>query len=633
MPDAIWAPDEAAWHRAADLVEWSSPFRSVWEPRDGRGTWFPGGRLNASVTCVDRHAAVDPDRVAISWEGEPGDRRVITYGELLGEVSTLARGLRSIGVKPGDVVALHLGLVPEAAVAMLACARIGAVHAVLPAPLPAEALADRLESLGASVLFTQDGAWRHGTVLPLKVRADEALTAVAGIEHTIVVRRTGMDVAWYEGDRWYHDLVAADRTRGRRSRVRAAAPAPDPAAGPDLPRATGRAGGEPVDLPSDHPSFLISQAHRRGRPVVVTHGLANSLVTAAALHEWGVGEGQRLWSAGDVSWLAVQAHGIYGPLARGVTTVLYEGTLDVPTHARAWEIMSRHEVTTMMTTPSVLRTMRGWAPALAATSRVESLRRVVLYAEPSEPDLRQWAAAHLSHRRVVVADGWGQVELGGIVHLSQPLDPDLLPSVDPTIVDPSGGPVADGEAGELVLTKGWAGAMLPGTGDVAAATDHHWTNRPGLYTTGDRVRRTAEGGLEFLGRTDEVVSLSGQLVSISEVRQTLLDHPFVERADVIERRDSQGGRYLAAAVVLERSTASDQDLPAVARDLNETVRDTLGGVARPRMVIFVDRFGDELRGDERRRALAALPLGDTPAPKRVTWQQVLAAADLGTTAT
>ena len=620
MPEAaqVWAPDDSTWRRAAELVEWARPFDAVWEPRNGRAHWFPGGRLNASVTCVDRHAAADPDRIAISWEGEPGDRRTITYGELLAQVSTLARALRSIGVGPGDGVALHLGLVPEAVVAMLACARIGAVHAVLPTPLPAEALADRLESLGAKVLFTQDGAWRHGTILPLKVRADEALAAVADIEHTIVVRRTGIDVAWYEGDRWYHDLVAADRSSTRRGKGGAAG------------RGAARPGGEPVDLPSDHPLLRVNQAHRRGRPVVVTLGTAGALVTAAAMHEWGVGDGERLWSAGDASWLAVQVHGIYGPLSRGVTTVLYEGTLDVPTHARAWEIMHRHAVTTMMTTPSVLRTMRGWAPALSHPTPVETLRRVVLYAEPSEPALRAWAATDLGHHSVVAADGWGQVELGGIAHLSSPLAPDLLPSVGPVIVDDAGQPVPDGEAGELVLTQGWAGAMLPGTGDSAAATDHHWATRPGVYTTGDRARRTADGGLEFLGRTDEVVSLSGQLVSISEVRDTLLGHPFVERADVIERRDAQGGRYLAAAVVLDAATA-DHDFAALARDLNESVRDNLGGVARPRMLIFVDRFGDELRGDERRRALAGLPLGDTPEPKQVTWTQVLAAVNLGAT--
>lgn len=610
----MWLPDEDAWRRAAHLVEWSRPFDAVVDPAGDRVRWFPGGMLNASTTCVDRHAALDPDRVAVSWEGEPGDRRTVTYAELLAEVSTLARALRALGVVPGDVVALHLGLLPETVVAMLACARIGAVHAVLPTPLPAEALADRLEGLAAKVLFTQDGAWRHGTVMPLKVRADEALTAVAGIEHTIVVRRTGIDVAWYEGDRWYHDLVAADRGGSRRD-------------GHDGGRPRARAGGEPVDLPSDHPLLLISQAHRGGRPVVVTHAHAGLLVSAAAVHEWGIAEGGRIWNAGDVSWLAVQAHGVYAPLARGESTVLYEGTLDVPTHARAWEIMRRHEVTTMLTTPSVLRTMRGWTPALADATAPGMLRRVVLYAEPSEPALRGWAAEDLGHHQVAVADGWGQVELGGIVQVSAPVEPGLLPSTGPVIVDEEGHEVPEGESGELVLTRGWAGVMLPGIGDVAAATDHHWQARPGVYTTGDRARRTADGDLEFLGRTDEVVSLSGQLVSLGEVRDILLGHPFIQRADVVERRDSQGGRYLAAAVVLDPSLASGVDVDAVARDLSETVRDSLGGVARPRMVIVVDRFGDELRGDERRRALAVLPLGDTPEPRRVTWAQVMAAAE------
>ncbi len=605
MPEATWQPDEQAWRRASGLVDWSSPPDRVWEPGGIRGRWFPGGALNVSTNCVDRHAATHPDGVAIRWEGELGDRRDITYADLLGEVSTLARALRSLGVKAGDVVALHLGWVPEVVVAMLACARVGAVHAVLPTPLPAEALADRLEGLRAKILFTQDGAWRRGTVLPLKVRADEALTAVAGIEHTIVVRRTGIDVAWYEGDRWYHDLVAGGR--GGRGGSR-------------------REGGEAVDLPSDHPLLLMNLANRGGRPVVVTHAAANLLVSASAVQEWGVGDGEVIWCAGDVSWLGVLAHGVVGPLSRGVSAVMYEGTLDVPTHARAWEIMRRHGVTTLLTTPSVLRTMRGWAPALGAKARApETLRRVVTFGESAEPALREWAANELGDGRVTVADGWGQVELGGIVHLDRPLDPDALPDVGLEIVDGSGDPVADGEAGELVLTRAWAGEMLPATGAVAAATDGHWTTLPGLYTTGDRVRRAADGTVEYLGRTDEVVSLSGQLVSISEVRDLLLDHPFVQRADVIERRDQQGGRYLAAVVVLD-PVAPRGDLTAVARDLNETVRDNLGGLARPRMVIFVDRFGDELRGDERRRALASLPIGDTPEPKTVTWAQVLAAA-------
>lgn len=300
-------------------------------------------------------------------------------------------------------------------------------------------------------------------------------------------------------------------------------------------------------------------------------------------------------------------------------------SLDVPTHARAWEIMRRHDVTTLLTTPSVLRTMRGWAPALADTTAPESLLRVVTYAEPSEPSLREWAASELGAHPITVADGWGQVELCGVVHVSSPVGPDLLPSVGMAIVDEDGGRVADGQPGELVLTRAWAGAMLPATGAAAAVTDHHWTARPGLYTTGDRARLTPEGHFEFLGRTDEVVSLSGQLVSVREVQDALLEHPFIQQADVVERRAPQGGRYLLAAVVLDPEVSTADPL-AVARDLNESVRESLGGVARPRMIVFVDRFGDELRGDERRRAIAGLPLGDTPEPKHVTWSQIVAAA-------
>ncbi|MEO7131015.1 MAG: AMP-binding protein [Dermatophilaceae bacterium] len=602
MPETAWVPDGSAWERAAGLVDWDRPFETLWRPDGIRSEWFVGGLLNASTNCVDRHAAVDPDRIAIRWEGEPGDERLITYAELLEEVSTLARALRGLGVGPADVVALHLGGVPEIIVAMLACARIGAVHAILPTPLPGEALADRLEGLAAKVLFTQDGAWRHGTVLPLKARADEALTAVAGIEHTIVVRRTGIDVAWFEGDRWYHDLVAGGRS------------------------GSARAGGEAVPLPSDHPLLRMNLANRGGRPVIVTHGAAGLIIAAATIHEWGVADGDTFWCAGDVSWQGVATHGIYGPLARGATTVLYEGTLDVPTHARAWEIMRRHGVTTLLTTPSVLRTMRGWAAALPDTDAPATLRRIVTFGESAESPLREWAGTGLG-RPLTVADGWGQIELGGIVHVDHPIEPDLLPSTGLAVVDAEGGEVPTGHDGELVLTRAWAGEMLPATGAVAAATDAHWTTRPGWYVTGDRVRRDAAGRLEFLGRTDEVVSLHGQLVSISEVKQALLDHPFVRQADVIERRDAHGARYLAAAIVLDHEQTPAQDLTVIAADLHGSVRDSLGGLARPRMLVFVDHFGDELRGDERRRALAVLPLSDTPEPKRVAWTQILAAAE------
>ena len=599
MPESRgpWLPDLERWRPVVDLLEWERRPTAVYEPGGLRGTWLPGGRLNAATTCVDRHAAVDGSSPAISWEGEPGDVRQLTYAELSVEVSSLAAALEGLGVGPGDVVALHLGLLPETVIAMLACARIGAVHAMVPIPLPTEALADRLAGLSPKVLFTQDGAWRRGAVLPLKVRADEAVSAASGVEHTIVVRRTGIDIAWYEGDCWYHDLLARGATSGS---------------------------DEAPARPTEHPLLLVNLAHRRGRPVVVTHGTGPLLLAAAALHDGGLGDGDRTWCAGDPSWLAVQTHGIYGPLSQGGTIVLYEGTLDVPTHARAWEIIGRHEVTTLLTTPSVLRMMQAWSVSLQPLPPTPTLRRVVTFGEPGGPALQEWVSQSLGEGGLAAADGWGQVELCGIVHVHDGLDGAAVPDAGLRVVDAEGRPVADGDPGELVLTRAWP-SMVAESGTAPAATDVHWTTFPGWYWTGDRVRVGDAGHLEFLGRTDEVLSLSGQLVSITEVTEQLLDHPFVHRADVVERRDQQGGRYLAAAVVLddERRTA---DVESLAHEVLESVRETLGGVARPRMLVVLDRFGDEIGREERRRVLASLPFADTPEPKHVTWDQVLAAS-------
>lgn len=595
------APDLAAWAQVSGRLPWQPPPDPLWSPGPRQGRWFQGGRLDVATVCAGVWARHTPTQVAVEWEGEPGDRRSITYAALADEVGALARGLRGLGLAPGDVVALHLGLLPETVVAMLACARVGAVHAVVPTPLPPDALADRLAALGARVLLTQDGAWRRGTVLPLKARADEALAATTGVEHTVVVRRTGIDVAWFEGDRWYHDLVATARPGQARD---------DDAA---------------VARPAEHPVLLVSQAYRRGRPVTVSLGAAALVCSALALHDGGIADGSVTWCVGDVSWLGTQAHGIYGPLAAGATAVLYEGTLDVPTHARAWEILRRYAVSTLLTTPSVLRSMRTWSVERDATTRAPSLRRVVAFGEPMDEELRSWAATGLAGAVVSVADGWGQVELGGIVHLDRPVDPHRMPDIGAVLLDADGSAVPEGQVGELALTRSWAGAMLGVVGSPEPAPDGHWSGPPGVYLSGDRARRRADGSLEFLGRTDEVVSVSGMLVSLGEVRAVLLEHPYVAAADVIERRDPRRGRILAAAVVLGPEAAG-VDPASVVRDLGRSVHETLGGLARPRLVVVVDRFGDELRGDERRRALALLPVGDPTQPARATWEQVLAAA-------
>lgn len=614
MPEpTLSTPPAPEWAQMADLITWDTPYTRLWEPGERSGRWFTGGRLNLAVNCLDRHLHERGERVAVHWEGEPGDRRTMTYAELHDQVCALARALRGMGVTAGDRVGLHLGWLPETVVAMLACARIGAVHTVLPAPLPVEPLADRLDLLDLKVLFTQDGAWRHGTVLPLKARADEALLAGGSVQHTIVVRRTGMDVAWFEGDRWYHDLVAATRPGQVND-------SPD-----DLSAA--------VPLAPDHPVATVPLANKGGQPVSVVHGTATMLAGALAVHR-ELRTGGVFWCAGDISWAVTQIHGIYGPLAHGDATVMFEGTLDVPSYTRAWDIIQRYDVEHMLTSPSVVRTVRGWARELPEVSALPSLLRVTTAGEPVEDELAQWLAEAFAVRHLQVSDAWGQLELGGIVRVTGSAPEGAagaaaatMPDCGLDIVDPDGNSVPDGETGEAVLRLPWAGTLVGVEGTQAAVVDTHWTRHPGSYSTGDLAVRDPSGSVIFLGRTDDVVSVSGQLVSLREVREVLAEHPFVSGAEVTWRKDPEIGRSIVAAVALSPQVGAQPDLDAVAVELMDAVREVMGGLARPRALLVVDRFGDELGRTERARAIATLATPDRAgSPRQVTWAQILAAA-------
>ncbi|MDS1270826.1 AMP-binding protein [Lipingzhangella sp. LS1_29] len=591
------------WTRAAEELVWDTPWSRLYTPEEPYGRWFTGGRLNIATNCVDRHAEREGDRPALLWEGEPGDRRAFTYAELRGAVRTAAAMLRGLGVGAGDRVALHLGWLPETVVAMLACGRLGAVHTILPTPLPAEALAERLDDFQPKLLLTQDGAWRHGTILPLKARADEALSAVGGVEQTIVIRRTGVDVSWYAGDRWWHEATGVETcTEPERPEARAA----------------------------EHPLLATPMANRRGRPVSAVHGTANVLVTASTIHRYGMSPGGVFWCAGDITWLGAQVHGVYGPLSRGDTAVMFEGTLDVPNRDRTWDIVERYGVQTMVTSPSVVRRLRGWARRAPDQCRVSTLRRIVTLGEPIEPDLTRWLRDQIGTGGLDIADGWGQVELNGVVRLDRPVDATRIPEPGLAIVDENGATVASGERGELVLTNPWAGMLrgLEGVGAEDAA--RHWRRYPGSYATGDVASYRDTGDphrpeLIFHGRLDQVISVSGQLVSLTEVREALLAHPFVADAEVCERSDPRLGRSLAAAVVLATGVSTD-NTTTLARDLLDAVREVLGGLARPRALCFVDRFGPELSAEARRRALAVLLAGAGEEPCTLTWDQLLAAA-------
>jgi acetyl-CoA synthetase len=599
----------AAWAAEAQMLDWAAPPLRLHEPGPTpHDTWFSGATLNVAANCLDRHLPERGDRVAVFWEGEPGDRRVLTYHELHAEVVAFAYELAGLGVQRGDRVALYLGMVPETIVAMLACARLGAVHCVLFSALPAEALADRLTDIEPKVLITQDGSWRHGMVLPLKARADEALAATSGVQHTVVVRRTGIDVAWYEGDRWYHELMA----------------------GPS------GAGTPPEPHPADDPLLVVHLANRRGRPTGIVHRAAGMLVYASATHRaLSTSAEDVFWCAVDIGWVAGQTHAIYGPLASGATMVVFEGTLDTPTHARAWQIIERYGVNSLVTTPSILRSLRQWVDSPPSVAKLDSLRLVVHAGEPIDDDTLNWLRDEVGRGRVLLRDGWGQTELGGIVTLDPPPDPPLPdPGLDVLVDDNT---AAAGETGELVLCHPWPALFLRLQHPHTDAAERYW-HRPGRYTTGDLARREPDGQITMLGRMDPVISVSGQLVSASEVRDVLEEHPYVASAEVVARTDRRSGQAVVACVVLhaELSDLDGTPLRQLAADLRGHVRETIGGLAQPQAVAFLDELPVSLGRRDLRQALTAVCSNVRPGDVlHVTREQLLAAvaASTGSVAT
>lgn len=597
----------AAWQRIADHAEWSQPWTSLYEVDPPFDRWFVDGCLNVSVNCLDRHLPDRGDQFALLWEGEPGDRLAITYQQLHDDVLSLTRSLRAAGLGAGDRVALHMGWIPETVTAMLACARIGAVYTILPTPLPIEALAQRIASFVPKVVFTQDGAWRRGAILPLKSRIDEALAAVPGVELTVIVRRTGLDVPWYEGDRWFHELLTDVR----------------PGVEPRDDRA--------AELPSDHPLVLESVANRRGQPVSVTQAGGRMLLSAAAVHRHGACGPGVPWVVGDSSWIVSQASGIFAPLFWGESTVMYEGTLDTPTYARAWEIIERYQVSTILLTPSAARMLRDRTTTSPPADAVASLRRIATLGERVDQSIMEWFTDVVGRGHIQVADGWGQVQLGGVVRYDAPVDAAQMPDAGLLLVNEQGEPVSGQETGEVILSRPWAGMAIDVHGIAANdVIDIHWRRYPGVYATGDLARYDDDGRIEYLGRRDEVVSVMGQLVSLTEIRDVIEDHPYIERGDVFEVRQPRGDTAVVAAVVLDPEFTDGLDPHHVITGILEEVREMLGGLARPRRALILDRFGDELNRTQRRATLVALALASDPHPEtsHVLWSQVLATAGL-----
>lgn len=550
------------WRVEAGGLRWERPFDAVSDGDGPERRWFPGGELNAAVNCLDRHLPERADQVAIHWEGEPGDCRSLTYGELHAEVCAAAAGLAGLGVGFGDRVGLYVGLVPEAITAALACARLGAVHVIVPQALPVEALADRLALVRPKVLVTQDAAWRHGVLLPLKARADEALAAVGAVEGTVVLRRAGLDVTWYEGDVAWADLLAAGRAR----------------------LAAGPGAADPVAVPSDHPLLVMQLANRPGHPAGIVHGTGGYLTAVSALHRQALttAPDDVVFCAIEFSW-AGQSQGVYGPLVSGGTTLLYEGMLDTPRRTRTWELVDRYAVHTFLTTPSVIRKLRLWGDAGPGELGLDSLRLVVTGGERLDGASSDWLMKEVTRGRAVVADGWGQLEQGGLVSVT-PIPPDAAGPPDPglDVVEPDGRPAPPAVTGDMVVRRPWPATFVALEG--GRSPEEYWGRHPGLFATGDWARREADGTVVCLGRQDPMISVSGQLVSLAELADVLRDHPFVRAADV-RRVETGEVPDIVAYVVLEDGVAGRGDVDA---ELVAHIHDTIGGLARPSRIVHVD---------------------------------------------
>ena len=574
---AFW--DEQArrlqWRRDwSEVLDWSqAPFAS----------WFVGGRLNVTESCLDRHvAAGNGGRAALIFEGEPGDSRTITYAELLAEVSRAAHALTELGVEAGDRVAIYMPLIPEAVVAMLACARVGAVHSVVFGGFSAEALRSRIEDAGAVMVITADGGYRRGSAFALKHAVDEAVGDSPTVRNVVVVRRTGQDVMWGERDIWWHDIV------DRQPSVH-----------------------ECEAFDSEHALFILYTSGTTGKPKGIKHTCGGYLTQAAYTH-WAVfdlkPESDVYWCTADIGWVTGHSYVVYGPLANGATQVIYEGTPDTPHQGRWWEIVAKHKVTILYTAPTAIRTFMKWGDAIPAQHDLRSLRVLGSVGEPINPEAWMWYREHIGGNRCPVVDTWWQTETGaimisplpGVTHTKPGSAMSPLPGVGAAIVDDHGEPVGLGKGGYLVLTHPWPSMLRGIWGDDQRYIDTYWSRWPGRYFAGDGAKYDEGGAVWLLGRVDDVMNVSGHRISTTEVESALVAHPAVAEAAVVGASDDVTGQAIAAFVILRQGHQEDED---IVERLRAHVAHEIGAIARPKRILIVTELPKTRSGKIMRRLL------------------------------
>ena len=589
---------EAFWTEQAQRIDWFKPWDRVLEWDAPWAKWFVGAQVNASYNCVDRHLKTwRRNKAAIVWEGEPGDQRVLTYRDLYREVNRAAGALKRLGIQKGDRVAIYLGMIPELPIAMLACARIGATHTVIFGGFSAESISDRVNDCGAKMIITADGGWRRGAKVPLKDNVDKAVETCPSVEHVLVVNRTddASAVDMQDGrDVWWHTAVAESGTE-------VVPPAP---------------------LDSEHPLYILYTTGTTGKPKGMLHTTGGYLVGTATTHSavFDLKEDDVYWCAADVGWVTGHSYIVYGPLANGATTVMFEGTPDYPTQDRYWEIIEKYGVTILYTAPTAIRTFMKWGKQIPARHDLSTLRLLGSVGEPINPEAWVWYREVIGGDRCPVVDTWWMTETGMILITPLPglttLKPGSatfpFPSIEADVVDDQGNSVPLGGGGYLVLKRPWPAMARTIWGDPERYRQQYWSRFPGSYFAGDGAKRDEEGYFWLLGRVDDVLNVAGHRIGTMEVESALVSHPAVAEAAVIGINHEIKGQAIAAFCTLRSGFDSNNEM---AEELRSHVGEKIGAIAKPDRVFFTAELPKTRSAKIMRRLLRDVAegrvLGDT----------------------
>jgi acetyl-CoA synthetase len=576
----------AFWEKQAHQLQWDAPWTTVLDWKVPFAKWFVGGKINASVNALDRHVAQGRgERVAFFFEGEPGDSRTITYAQLLTEVKKTANALTELGIKDGDRVAIYMPMIPEAAIAMLACARIGAPHSVVFGGFSADALLSRIQDADAKLVITADGGYRKGAPFALKPAVDDALKGKTNVKNVLVVQRTGQETNWESNrDIWWHDIV--DRQNAEHVAQ---------------------------SFDSEHPLFILYTSGTTAKPKGISHTTGGYLTQVAYTHKMVFDikpETDVYWCTADVGWVTGHSYVVYGPLINGATQVMYEGTPDTPHKGRIFELIEKYKVSILYTAPTLIRTWMKWGDEFPNAHNLKSLRLLGSVGEPINPEAWMWYREVIGGNRCPIVDTWWQTETGaimisplpGVTHTKPGSAMRPLPGISGKVVDDNGKEVDLGHGGYLILDKPWPSMLRGIWGEEERYKETYWSRFDGVYFAGDGAKIDTDGAIWLLGRVDDVMNVSGHRISTTEVESALVSHAAVAEAAVVGAADEMTGQGIVAFVIL-RGGIPNVGGEELIKELRAHVAKEIGAIAKPRQIVVVQELPKTRSGKIMRRLL------------------------------